>query len=325
MFSTTAWDDTGPEALLLSPLSVLYAAGWIGYQSIYRLGLKKPAQPHTPVVCVGSLLAGGAGKSPATVNVAEGLQSRGRRVAISISGYRSAHDGGATLAPPDKELDAREWGDETAMMRWMLPEVPLVVGRDRVRAAEIIHAEFPDFVMLMDSGFQHLPLKIDVSILLDPPALRNRLPLPAGPYREVRGMGRARADMVIPTPQKFVPHEYVDGLQRPDGAMLEEMPKTAAILTAIGRPNRVVAAIESLGIEVSGGHQLPDHDPLDRPNLFSEIDQSLPIIVTAKDWVKLRSRTDLPLDRILILRHRVSIEPREEFLDWLTGRLDAVA
>src|SRR5690606_11526708 len=70
VFSTSAWNDVGPEALILSPLSLLYAGGWMAYQSIYALGLKKPAKPHTPIVVVGSLLAAGPGKNPVSIHVA---------------------------------------------------------------------------------------------------------------------------------------------------------------------------------------------------------------------------------------------------------------
>lgn len=321
-FSTTAWNDTGPEALLLSPLSLLYAGGWISYQSIYALGLKKPAKPHTPIVCIGSLLAGGAGKSPVTLQVARELIAEGRKVVISISGYRSPQAEGATLAPDDEQLDAHTWGDETAMSRWLLPGVPLVVGRDRVRAAEIIHSEFTDSIMLMDDGFQHLRLKTDVSIILDPPELQNRLPLPAGPYREVRSMGRARADLVLPG--KFQVVEHPLELDRADGTPLETLPAKAHVLTSIGRPYRVIGALERMGIEAGTGLHLPDHDPLTKGNLLDGLDPALPVIVTAKDWVKLCSRSDLPHDRFLVARHRVTVEPRDLFIKWLLGRLDGI-
>ncbi|MFX8929914.1 tetraacyldisaccharide 4'-kinase, partial [Acinetobacter baumannii] len=82
---------------------------------------------------------------------------------------------------PDGPLDPAGWGDEPAMFRWLLPDVPLVVGRRRVLAAELVHQHFPKAVLVMDDGFQHLPVKKHIQILLDDPTPKNSRCLPAGP------------------------------------------------------------------------------------------------------------------------------------------------
>src|SRR5579885_1414322 len=181
--------------IALTPLSWLYAAGWQGYLTIYRFGWKKAKAPHHPVVCIGNLKAGGTGKSPVTRYVADVLSSLQRQVVISCSGYGAPRSEAATLTPKGP-LDAREWGDEAAMLRAFLPDTPLIVGRDRVEAAKICNKTHPDAVLLLDDGFQHLPLAKDLTILLDPPA-ENGHCLPAGPYREPR-RNRSRADLVLP-------------------------------------------------------------------------------------------------------------------------------
>src|SRR5687768_508249 len=71
----------------LTPVSWLYAGGWLAYRSAYDLGLKRPTEPHRAVICVGNLLVGGSGKTPVTLHIAEVLRDMGRQIVISASGY----------------------------------------------------------------------------------------------------------------------------------------------------------------------------------------------------------------------------------------------
>lgn len=292
----------------LTPLSWLYAAGWQTYLATYRWGLKRAAEPHRPVVCVGNLQAGGSGKSPLVRHLVDVLREMGREVVVSCSGYGAPHAEAASLAP-DGPLDAARWGDEPAMLRDLVPDLPLVVGRRRVLAAELVHERRPHAVMLMDDGFQHLPLRKTISIVLDPEAPPNSRCLPAGPYREPRG-NRKRADLVLPGRFRVVE----------EGPWLdEEWPPRFVALCALGQPSRFLASLPRPPVSTK---VLPDHDPLTAGNLFDGMDPALPVVVTAKDWVKLRARTDLAGRRILVARHAVRVEPAAEFRAWLAERLD---
>src|SRR5690606_29737026 len=152
-------------------------------------------KPHSPIICIGNLVAGGSGKTPLTLAVADLLLNSGRELVVSTSGYGSPRQHEASFAP-SCQLDVEEWGDEATMMRWLKPELPLVVGRDRVRAAEIVASISPGAIMLMDDGFQHLPLKKDVTVVVDVKSA-NQFCFPAGPYREPRRIGLNRADRVL--------------------------------------------------------------------------------------------------------------------------------
>ncbi|HVL40476.1 MAG TPA: tetraacyldisaccharide 4'-kinase, partial [Fimbriimonadaceae bacterium] len=190
-------DGWKPAAVrtLLTPLSWLYTLGWQSYLGMYRLGLKRPQEPHRPVLCVGNLVVGGSGKSPLVLHLARLLRNLGQDVVVSASGYGSPRAAGASVAP-DGPLDPAEWGDEPAMLRWLQPDLPIVVGRRRVLAAQLVARSWPGSVMLMDDGFQHLPLHKHLTLLLDPD-IPNSQTLPAGPYREPR-VNRSRADLVLP-------------------------------------------------------------------------------------------------------------------------------
>jgi tetraacyldisaccharide 4'-kinase len=70
---------------------------------------------------------------------------------------------------------------------------------------------------------------------------------------------------------------------------------------------------------------LPDHDPLSAGTLLQEFDLETPLLVTAKDWVKLRERDDLGGRTVLTAAYDVSVEPREAFVEWMRSKLDGLA
>jgi tetraacyldisaccharide 4'-kinase len=300
----------------LVPFSWLYAAGWQAYLGLYRTGLKRPKRPHRPVLCVGNLTVGGSGKTPVTLHLFDLLRELGRETVVSCSGYGSEGQRGAALAP-EGELSASLWGDEAAMLRWLRPELPLVVGRDRVRAAELVHASHPNAVLLLDDGFQHLPLAKDFALVLDEPHPKNGFCLPAGPYREPRA-NRRRADLVLSG--EFRVEETFGGLFDPLTGE-ESRPQRVHALCALGRPDRFFDSLRQAGLEIAQAKTLPDHDPLQAGTLFDGFKPGLELAVTAKDWVKLRKRPDRDRARILVARHEARIEPAGPFRELLHATL----
>lgn len=302
------------------PLTVLYTAGWLLYKLVYTLKIKRAKRPHRPVICVGNLISGGAGKTPVVIQITRVLHELGKEVVISASGYGASKSEHATLAPAG-ELDARDWGDEAALIRTKLPHIPMIVGRNRVRAAEICRDLYPNSILLLDDGFQHLPLYKDITILLDPSDIVNSFCLPSGPYREPRSFGRARATLVIP------------GMFRtPNGllALVQTKGKTANVdkginlLCAVARPERFIKSIDDYGYRVIMERILPDHDDLQDKLLFSGFDAEVPIVVTEKDWVKIMHRSDLDKWTLLVAMYDQPIEPADRFKEWLKGKLDAI-
>lgn len=300
----------------LTPLSWLYTAGWQAYLGIYALKLKTSQEPHVPVLCVGNLQVGGTGKSPVSLHLASLLEQLGREVVVSSSGYGSPRSEGASVAP-EGPLNPNEWGDEPAMFRLLAPELPLIVGRGRVEAGRLCHAHFPNAVMLMDDGFQHLPIKKHLTLLLDPPSA-NRRCLPAGPFREPY-RNRTRASLVLPG--EFAVIFRLKGFSN-TAWQPEDTPSKANLVCALGNPTRFVQDVQNLGVHIQQRLLLPDHDPMDRGNLLDSLSPDLPLVVTAKDWVKLRSRSDLAKYQVLIACQEACIEPETEFRAWLAKRLD---
>lgn len=315
------YDRFDLETALLSPLSLLYWMGWGVYEWVYKLGLKRPMRPHSPVIVVGNLTTGGMGKTPITECVAKTLQRTGHKVVISASGYGSPRAKEASVAP-EGPLDPAEWGDEPALLRDLLPDTPMIVGRGRVRAAELAHERFADHVLLLDDGFQHKPLHKDITILVDPPHVRNPLVLPAGPYREPRNH-RDRADILIPDQIgiSLVEEYIVDG----SGNRVQATSGTrVAVLTAIANPFRFTLSLERLGLKLADGRFLADHDPLTATNLLQGIEEALPVVVTLKDWVKLRTRPDVGSKTFWICRQVIELEPAEQLEALLRTKLNEI-
>ncbi|HRJ27281.1 MAG TPA: tetraacyldisaccharide 4'-kinase [Fimbriimonadaceae bacterium] len=312
----------GLASVLLAPLSLLYAGGWWAYESMYRLGLKKPKEPHRPVLVVGNLTVGGTGKTPLTAYLAQLFRRSGHEVVLSASGYGSPASEEAQCAPAGP-LIASRWGDEPAYYRWLMPDLPLIIGRNRVRAAEICAERFPNAILLLDDGFQHLPLKKHLALILDPDPAPNPLCLPAGPYRQPRSAGRRKADAVIPGTWDLVRQGPVfrDAEGRPC-----DRPATQPIqlLSAIGSPARLRQSFIDAGYELIHEVHRPDHDPLTAGNLWASFDPQKPILVTAKDWMKLRERTDLAPLTLWIVDYEVRLKPEPEFTRWLLAKIHEI-
>jgi tetraacyldisaccharide 4'-kinase len=289
---------------LLVPAAGLYALGWLAYEFLYRSGIRRPSAPHHPIICVGNLRVGGMGKTPLTMAIAKLFQDSGRQVIVSTSGYRSKHESKAAIAP-DGRLDASDWGDESALIREALPHVPLIVGRDRRLAAELASTRYPKAIMVMDDGFQHLPLEKDFTIVIEPAERCNPFCLPAGPYREPRS-GLRRCDFRIDNLNDYLDVMYSLEPQRNlEGQIVQ-------LLTSIARPERLRKALmEDLKVEqILREDARPDHDPL-ASGVLTQFDQTLPLVVTMKDWVKLRDRSEVIEWDIVVLKQQANLRDSE--------------
>lgn len=321
------WFGQDPLARLvrgvLWPLSLLYGLGWRTYLMVYRFGIKRAYQARIPIVVVGNFTVGGSGKTPATLAIVRLLRSAGIDCVVGCSGYGSVAQHGAKLMPSSSDsecLDATEWGDEALVFRYFEPELPIVVGRDRVRAAQLVEQSYPNAVLVMDDGLQHLRLASDCTIVLTPQPDPNRNLLPAGPYREPYDSKRIHLE--VPTQAKLI-RAFSGFWESNLGQVLMDPPKgtQVQVLTAIARWDRFVESVESLGLKPKLVVPLPDHDPLTGGTLFSRFEPDLPIVVTVKDWVKLRTRSDLRAFTFWVAREEPQFEPEGFILERLNEKI----
>ncbi len=289
------WRHDGCLARLLAPFAAVYAAG-----GRMRRRLALPARVPVPIVCVGNLVAGGAGKTPVAASLGRWLRERGRNVHFLAHGY-GGHARGPLLVAPERH-DVATVGDEALLLA---RRAPTWVARERAAGAEAAAAAGADIVV-MDDGFQNPSIYKDVSLVVvdGTYGFGNGRVIPAGPLREPAAEGLARADAIVllEPVETDVLRALPASLPRLE-ARLE--PTGAAALAGqsvvafagIGRPEKFFATLERIGCRIVARHAFADHHryrPAEIRRLVAEAEAlGAHLVTTAKDGVRLpaESRT----------------------------------
>src|SRR5580700_5922137 len=160
----------------VTPLSFLYGAVIGGRNALYERRILRSRALLGPVVSVGNISAGGAGKTPFVILLGELLKARGIRFDVLSRGYGRGSRGVLMVDPGGL---APEFGDEPLLIARKL-QVPVIVGEDRHEAGRFAESRFGPEIHLLDDGFQHRRLARDFDIVLvTPEETRDRL-LPSG-------------------------------------------------------------------------------------------------------------------------------------------------
>ena len=190
-----SWLGRGMLAWSLRPLAALYGLAWRIRRALYRQGWRHAERLPVPVIVVGNLIVGGAGKTPTVRAVVATLAAHGWHPGIVSRGYgRQAN--GVSLVTTESAAEAV--GDEPLLLR-RATGAPVAVGRDRPAAARALlgHAPLVDGIVA-DAGLQHLALARDVEVLVfDERGAGNGWLLPAGPLREPLPRALAPRQLVL--------------------------------------------------------------------------------------------------------------------------------
>ncbi len=288
------WTQRGGWSELLLPLALL-----TGAVTRTRWRRARPQRVPVPVVCVGNLVVGGAGKTPLTRDLVHRLRARGRTPHVLIRGYKGRLTGPLRVDPD--QHTAEDVGDEALVLA---AYAPTWIGGDRVASGRAAVAAGAD-VLVMDDGFQNPGLAKDLSVVVVDGhyGLGNGRVLPAGPLREPArdGLGRAQA-VVIMTPEG-------PGLAR---RLRRHLPASAPILEArlvpnelgralsgqrvvafagIGHPDKFFRALQGLGCQLLAVHPFADHYPYAPTDLSPIAEEarnlSALLVTTAKDAARL--------------------------------------
>ncbi len=327
-----------------SPWQLLYGGAHRLRRTWYR---RHHHRLPRPVVSVGNLHWGGAGKTPLVAALAAHLRDAGRWVCVLSRGYGGSGQGVRVVSAGDGPLlGPRSAGDEPVLLAGDLPGVAVVVGPDRWRAglAALERLASPPEVFVLDDGFSHLALARDVDLLTFPaadPFAGGRLP-PGGRLREPLASA-ARADAVVLTgadpaapgagaalaaalrAYEFAGPGFSSAVRASPPRLGRGRPLAPGarvlLVAAIARPERFRDAARAAGVEVAGELLFADHHAYPEASLervrraFSESGADA-VLVTSKDRVKLHGRLDLPLAEL-----PVRAEPEPAFWEWLDGRL----
>lgn len=281
---------------LLADLLLPLGAGWSTAARLRRVLSRRPYRAPIPVVCVGNLVIGGAGKTPVTLALAAQFAARGIAAHIVTRGYGGRLRGPVRVDPASH--DAVAVGDEALLLAAV---APCWIARDRpaaMRAAVAAGAR----VLLLDDGLQNPTFCKDLSLAVVDASygFGNGRVIPSGPLRESLTRGLSRADAVV-----------VLGAQQDAGRLAPLAASGIPVLRArlapisgerlvgarllafagIGRPAKFFATLRSLGAQLVDARAFPDHHPfkaseLDRLRRDAKRAEAR-LVTTAKDIVRL--------------------------------------
>ncbi len=295
----------GVRRAVLRAGSCGYGLGVWARNRLYDRQWLRSTRVAAPVISVGNLTVGGTGKTPCVEYVARYLSDKGRRVAILSRGYASM--GGAS--------------DEAMLLKENLPDVPHLVGADRMVLAQVAVDELERDALVLDDGFQHRRLNRTFDLVLidatEPWGFGSLLP--RGLLRESpRELKRAHAVML--TRCDLASAENLAAVRERIGRLSpgipvfesEHQPRcwinsdgrelavdelngvAAAAFCGIGNPQGFFGTLNRLGMNVVEQRRYPDHHRYSRGDV-EELEQwairqpaEAVMLTTQKDLVKLR-------------------------------------
>jgi len=281
------WWRRQEPPLLLRLVEPLYAAISRRDQKWRAAGA---VAPPLPLISVGNITAGGSGKTPFVIWLADHLRQHGYRPVILCRG-----DGGTSRAPllVTADSDPALAGDEACLIA-QATGCPVIAARDRIAGCQLA-AAYGD-MLILDDGFQYRQLQRRCDIVLLPAeGVGNGHLIPAGPLREPL-QGLARADLIVrsgrgdaaPLTGEREWRWQARPLALRDAMGLGlERPGNVFAVAAIARPERFFNDLQTLGLTLEGRRSYPDHHGYTAAEAAELAALDAPVVVTAKDAVKL--------------------------------------
>jgi tetraacyldisaccharide 4'-kinase len=257
---------------LLKPAELLLRAVNRARRGLYRRGVLRARKLPRPVVSVGNIAIGGAGKTPAVIAIARDLTARGFRVAVLTRGYGRSSDVTGVMT----SHDAAMWGDEPVLIARSADKAIVIVGSNRFDNATRYLADNDCDVFLLDDGFQHQQLARDLDLVVEAPSARFQ--------REGQDALRD-ARFVIPRRLRVTGGEAVRG-------------KRVFAFAGLADNEQFFATLRTAGATVAGTLSFPDHhgygdeDKKAIRAAAARCEAEL-IVTTEKDAVKLPGADDI--------------------------------
>lgn len=281
------WNRRGLVAWLLWPLSVFYPA--IVY---LRQKLIKSRRVGVPVICVGSLTAGGAGKTPVALHIGKWCQARGIDAWFVSRGYKGRLSGPVRVNPGSH--NAGDVGDEPLLLAQTLPTI---VAKDRLAGAEFAARQGAKLI-ITDDGFQNPALHKDFSLVVvdGENGFGNGFPLPAGPLREWVSLGFKRADAIVfinPEARLTLPENkpMLAAYTRPDEKAQTLHGKKVLAFCGLAIPEKFFATLREIGTDIIQTKIFPDHYTYHEKEIAGLMEQAknqqAVLVTTSKDAARL--------------------------------------
>lgn len=282
------WSSRRVLSTLLVPAGCVYALAT-------RMRVRKPGwRAPVPVICVGNVGIGGAGKTPVALALMRILAASGRAPHFLTRGYRGREAGPLRVDPA--RHSARDVGDEPLLLA---RTAPTWVARDRAAGARAA-AEAGAGCIVMDDGHQNPSLAKDLSLVVVDGGygFGNERVIPAGPLREPVSAGIARADAIVlvggdetGAARHFAGKPVFEARIVPDEAGQRFAGKDVVAFCGIGRPDKFFATVKSLGARIAEEMPYPDHHAFSDEEIMFILElaakHGAAAVTTEKDFVRL--------------------------------------
>jgi tetraacyldisaccharide 4'-kinase len=308
----------------MNPLTGLYGAATALRNTMFDRGALSSRQLERPVISVGNLSVGGAGKTPFVIALGELLKARGIPFDVLSRGYGRKTRGVLIVDPKGQATD---FGDEPLLIARRLG-VPVVVGESRYRAGLAAEEKFPSQLHILDDGFQHRSLARDFDIvLLNERDFADKL-LPSGRLREpFSALTRADA-VVLPTglaaDHPALRQKTIWRVER--NLAIPNTPSNPVVFCGIGRPEQFFAQVRAAGIMPAAEVAFRDHHVYNSTDIQTLIGAARKkkgdcFLTTEKDAINLFPDQHA-LEPLVVATLTVTIEEAPAVVDAILARIE---
>jgi tetraacyldisaccharide 4'-kinase len=314
-YLTNVWRGRNAIAWLLWPLAKIHGLLVSVRRVLYLRGMLPAMRFDVPVIVVGNVVVGGAGKTPLVMALVRHLQAQDLQVGVVSRGYGRAGLDPLEVGPHTPVGDS---GDEPALIQ-RTTGAPVFVAKRRIDALRNLMKSYPGTsAVVCDDGLQHYALERDIEIaVFDDRGTGNGWLLPAGPLREPWPARRSQGiDLVLHTGQKPAFEGYVSHRQLADHGVAADGSKApltslagsaVTALAGIANPEAFFSMLRARGLTLKNSLAYPDHHDFKIGDLVDLVGQT--VVCTEKDAVKLFALPTPPGCRLLAIPLEFLPEP----------------
>ncbi len=342
------WEKKEKNAILLISLrflSLFYLSGYLLRKALYRMRLVKVKKLRAKVISVGNITLGGSGKTPFVLYLAKKLKERRKNFAILSRGYGRKKKATEELKRSESpDIKWEEVGDEPFLLSSHLPEIPVLIDKDRYSSGKIALNKYKAGILILDDGFQHWRLKKDIDILMvdSTQDLDKEMLFPAGRLREpLSALKKAGIFILSRTDQSpnierlktalrihnrqapivesiLEVTSVIDWRDKTEIELVSLKGKRGMAFCGIGNPCSFEKTLKSAGLEILNAFYFLDHYIYTRKDLLALDEEGKEIgadflITTEKDSIRLPDAQGLSLP-LLVLKVELKVISGEEKL-----------